>query len=336
MSGSRTPLVTVLMPVRNVTRYVGAALESVLEQTWEDLEVLVVDDASTDDTVDEVVRVADERVRLIRLGRCTGDLGATLNAGLAEARGAYVARMDGDDLSKPERLEAQVEALDGNPELGLVGTWADLIDGSGLPIGASEPPTSDVAIRIQLHYRNAFHHGSVMFRNELVSSLGGYGLGKTPAEDYDLWTRLARRARVANLPAVHYVQRMHNASVSALDPEGQAGAADEVANDMLEATLGVRMPADVVRALRAGAGERAVVREATQTLRDLRAAFDAGLSQGDVRERDAFLAGEHLRLGLSARSPGAWSAAARLSPRWVLSQSARELRALAGSRRARG
>ena len=212
-----TPQVTVLLPVRDGARWLGEALQSVLAQTFGDWELVVVDDGSTDDTPRILAEFAqrDSRIRVIRqepLG-----LVVALNRGLAEARGALLARLDADDVARPQRLEQQVSHFSRHPEAGLLGSWAERIDDAGRPKGLLKPETEPARLGRTLMRANPFVHSSVMFRTELARRLGGYRPAFRAAEDYDLWLRLAENATIANLPEVLIQYRWHGDNVTNRD-----------------------------------------------------------------------------------------------------------------------
>jgi glycosyltransferase involved in cell wall biosynthesis len=210
------PLVTVLLPVFNAGRYVATAVESVLAQTFTDFELLVVDDGSTDGSMDIVDRFRDPRVRVIRNERHLGFADA-LNVGLREARAGLVARQDADDLSAPRRLERQVAVFGARPDLALLGTQGWVIEDDGSRSGAvsrSEHPTS---IRWYALVDNPFIHTSVMFRRSVVwDDLGGYDPSRGPvSEDYALWSRVIARHPVLNLPDRLVTYRVNSSSMTA-------------------------------------------------------------------------------------------------------------------------
>lgn len=189
---SDLPRVSVLMPVYNGARFLESAVRSVLDQTFTDFELVAVDDGSSDKTPRILAELAarDGRIRVIRQAN-TGIVGA-LNNGLAECRGAYVARMDGDDLCLPDRFAEQVAHLDANPGCVLVGGLAELIDEHGATRGIVAggphrmtrldvfPPRIAVSI-----------HPLVMIRRAALEAIGGYRADFPHAEDYDLYIRLS-------------------------------------------------------------------------------------------------------------------------------------------------
>src|SRR5258708_31795371 len=155
------------MPVFNGMRHVGAAVESILAQTYRDFELLVVDDGSSDRSLEIVRSYRDARIRVLVNERNLG-LAASLNRGLSESRCALIARQDADDLSLPNRLERQVAVMRQRPELALLGTQASAIDVDGRPLKAVDRPIDEVSIRWYGLFDNPFVHTSVMFRRALV------------------------------------------------------------------------------------------------------------------------------------------------------------------------
>jgi glycosyltransferase involved in cell wall biosynthesis len=195
-----TPPVTVLLPVHNGERFVGEAVAGILAQTWRDFELIVVDDASTDDTARIVASTGDPRVTLLRMPVQAG-VAASLNEGLRVAHGEFVARQDADDVSLPLRLERQLDAFAADPSLALVGTRAERIDEHGRSLGTVERSLEDVSIRWYGLLDNPMIHTSVMFRRATVwDALGGYDAAAYPlSQDFALWSRVVRAHRAANL-----------------------------------------------------------------------------------------------------------------------------------------
>ena len=191
------PAVSVLMGVRDGAAWISRAIASVLGQTLTDLELVVVDDGSTDATAALLAGVRDPRLVIERQARA--GLTAALNRALGRARAPLIARLDADDVALPTRLERQRAFLQGHPEVGLLGTAARVVDEAGRDVEITRPPEDDLGIRRALIRRNPFVHSSVMARRALVVSVGGYDLSFPVAQDYDLWLRLSAATRMANL-----------------------------------------------------------------------------------------------------------------------------------------
>lgn len=193
------PRVTVLLPVYNGERHLGEAIESILGQTFTDFELLVVDDGSTDRSTEILATVGDARVRVVRNARNLG-LTKSLNLGLALARGSLIARQDADDVSEPERLARQVDYLDAHPDVALVGSWYRKIGEDGAVLGDRSLPVEPAQLAWALLFYCPIVHSAAVFRREAIAAMGGYDERFAYAQDYDLWSRLARRHRLANQP----------------------------------------------------------------------------------------------------------------------------------------
>lgn len=192
----RTPRVTVLMPVYNAEAYLREAIDSILSQTFTDFEFLIIDDGSTDTSAEIVQSYDDPRIRFVRNAQNLR-LAQTLNKGLDLAIGEYVARMDADDISLPERLTKQVEFLDAHPEVGIVGVWARAFGEANFSI--PQPADPEVA-RAKLLFDSCLVHPAVLIRRSLLDF---HGLRYQPLphfEDYELWQRAARLFPIANIP----------------------------------------------------------------------------------------------------------------------------------------
>ncbi|MFH1068307.1 MAG: glycosyltransferase [Candidatus Glassbacteria bacterium] len=211
-----SPLVTVLLSVYNGERFLRESVESILGQTFTDFEFLIVDDASTDSTAQILTEYAsrDRRIRLVRNPANVG-LTRSLNRGLALAAGKYVARQDADDVSLPERLQRQVEFFAGNPGTALLGGGLELIGERGETLGRRLPPTDHQSLIAELLIKNnAIGHSCAMLALSAVRELGGYDESFPYAQDYDLWWRISRRWKIANLPEVLVRWRSTGTSIS--------------------------------------------------------------------------------------------------------------------------
>jgi glycosyltransferase involved in cell wall biosynthesis len=220
---ARSPPVSVLMPVCNGGPYVGAAVRSILDQTFADFELLVVDDGSRDDSLQTLSALARSDARLRLVSRENRGLVATLNELIAMARGRYVARMDADDVSSPARLARQVAFMDANPGIVALGSRAVFIDPDGLPITEFiDPLTHEQIERALLRPAIGILHPTVMMRRDALVAAGGYRAEFPHVEDLDLFLRLGEVGRLENLPDVLLQYRVHVASISHLHTEKQA------------------------------------------------------------------------------------------------------------------
>lgn len=209
------PTVTVLMPARNAAAHVEEAARSILAQTFRDFELLVVDDASEDDTVARLKALGDPRIRIISALRRLKLAGA-LNLGIREARGALIARMDADDIALPRRLEKQTAFLRDHPEIAIVGSDV-LAFGAGPEQRLRYPRDPDEVVAFAL-FNCPFAHPAVMFRRApFVERNLLYDVAYYPTEDYELWSRALRELRGANLPEAQLRYRRHAASMTGSD-----------------------------------------------------------------------------------------------------------------------
>jgi glycosyltransferase involved in cell wall biosynthesis len=200
-------MITVVLPIYNGTKYLKEAVQSILDQTYADFELIMIDDGSTDHSADIVSTFIDPRIRLYP--QENKGLAVTLNRGIALAKGKYIARQDQDDVSLPDRLSKQVGFLEANPDYGMVGTWASILNESRPTGRTHKHPTNDLALKFDLLFNNPFVHSSVMIRKSVFEEVGGYCTDKNrqPPEDYELWSRIARKFKVANIPEILHVYR---------------------------------------------------------------------------------------------------------------------------------
>ena len=196
--------VSVVLPVFNGAQYLREAIDSVLAQSLQDFELIIVDDASTDDSLAIARSYEAEHVRIVELQSNLG-LAAALNAGMATASAPLIARQDQDDISHPRRLQRQVDLLDANPHVILVGAWARIIsqneEGDWVVTGSHRHPVDNDELHLRLLWNNPFVHSAVVFRRESWVAVGGYGddsLDHFP-EDFDLWSRMAALGGLANV-----------------------------------------------------------------------------------------------------------------------------------------
>jgi glycosyltransferase involved in cell wall biosynthesis len=209
-----------MMPVYNTERYIGAAIQSILDQTTGDFELIIIDDGSTDRSL-QLARGYAERDRRIRLvSRENRGIAATRNEALALATGQYLAIMDSDDIALPERLGKQARYLDEHPECILVCCQMQLIDPESAPICVINLESTHEEIdAINMGAPGYFVPVSMMARRDALVAIGGYSEKFALAEDRDLCLRLAERGRLANIPEVLYLYRQHTRSVCRIRPE---------------------------------------------------------------------------------------------------------------------
>jgi hypothetical protein len=223
--GLNAPVITVLMPVFNGERYLREAVASILNQSYGDFEFLIIDDGSTDRSAAIIDSYRDPRVRLVRHQANLG-LVPTLNRGLELARGKYVARMDCDDISLPDRFAKQVALLEAAPEIGVCGGWIEYFMGRELVL---ELPAEDQAIKQALLTFNPMAHPTVMIRASVIERHRiRYDPDYPHVEDYELWSRLAALTGFANIPEVLLKYRIHLDQVGARQGKEQVAGIQRI------------------------------------------------------------------------------------------------------------
>lgn len=194
----KMPKVSVLMPVYNEVRFLREAVQSILAQTFLNFEFIIVDDGSKSKTREILSSFKDPRLKIFfedHRGLCE-----TLNKGIKEAQGEYIARMDADDIALPGRLEEQVSFLESHPRVALCGTWVSLINEMGEKIREHRLPVLHKDIARMLLFHNPFFHPTVMWRKEVTEKVGAYNPRYKYVEDYELWMRAAKQFTMANIP----------------------------------------------------------------------------------------------------------------------------------------
>jgi glycosyltransferase involved in cell wall biosynthesis len=239
------PRISVIMPVWNGEKYLAAAVESILAQTFGDFELIIVDDGSTDSTPDIIASYRDPRLRVVKLDHA--GIVSALNAGVAQARAAWIARQDADDISKPTRFEKQWEAVSLNKDVVLSHTDVELIGEIG---DARRPwfPKTKAFLALKLCFQCPVVHSTVLFNKEAFIKAGGYRPEERHAEDYALWGRMIELGGVAGIPEKLLSLRMHSVSVSRQNLETQVALSKKISIEHCHRFMGLG-PAEAERAL---------------------------------------------------------------------------------------
>jgi glycosyltransferase involved in cell wall biosynthesis len=208
------PLVSILFPVYNAAPYLQDAVQSLLDQTYSNIEIIAIDDGSTDRSLEILRTFRDPRLRVFENGANLG-LVQTLNRGFQECRGQMIARMDSDDISLPKRIEAQVEFLRAHPEFIMVSSDINKFKGQGhRQWRPPRIPQSESARKFYLSLRCWVYHPSVMMRREVIEQGYNYRSEFFGAEDYELWMRLSQKYRIGYLDEPLLSYRVHAASIT--------------------------------------------------------------------------------------------------------------------------
>ena len=207
-------MVSVVMSVRDGERHLGEAIESILSQTFHDFEFIVINDGSKDETGSILVGYENLDSRMRVYHQENHGLIYCLKKGCDLARGKYIARMDADDVSMPQRFSEQVQYLEANRDIGILGTWVEYIDETGASLGEWSPPSKPGVIEWLLLFGNCLAHPSVMMRRDVVGKVGPYRHEALYVEDYDLWARSVGVTRLANIPLPLVKRRICEEGVS--------------------------------------------------------------------------------------------------------------------------
>jgi glycosyltransferase involved in cell wall biosynthesis len=238
-----SPTISVLMPVYNAQPYLRQAVDSVLSQTVGDFEFICVDDGCTDGSPRILQEYAQRDSRMRIITRANGGVTSALNAGLAVARGEYIARMDADDIALPSRFQHQLEYMSDHPECAAVGCWVIHIDANGVERLRAQRHLLHEQITDCLWEGNggALPHFGAFIRRSLLTRLGNYREQFRTAQDLDLFLRLSEIGRLANVPQFLIRYREHEASVGASRGKEQARNACEILRQAYE-RRGMKLP----------------------------------------------------------------------------------------------
>jgi len=219
------------MPVYNGEKYLAEAIESILTQTYDNFEFLIVDDGSTDKSLEIINSYSnkDPRIRVLRNPRNLS-IAVSLNRGIDAARGKYIARMDCDDVSLPARLEKQVLFLDKNPEIGVLGCRVRNIDSQGSFISEPKRPlTHSCNLWLSL-FKPPVMHPSVMYRKDVAIEAGGYNKSYIPAADYEFWSRMIKITKFSQLDETLVILRSHGTNVGSIHRDAQMAMSAKISS----------------------------------------------------------------------------------------------------------
>jgi glycosyltransferase involved in cell wall biosynthesis len=236
------PVISVVMAVYNGAQYLDEAIASVLGQTYRDFEMIVLDDGSTDDTPEILRSYAARDARIHVVSQANAGFIASLNRGCQLARGQYIARMDPDDISTPDRFTRQVDYLTSHPAVGIVGSWLDFVDEKGNWSSTWRTPVTPGGIRWRLLFENVLGHNVVMMRRDVLERCNYYTPGAVHVEDYDLWIRALYVTEIANIPSPLIRYRIHTASASRQHADVQEQHYLQIVQHNIAELLGETMP----------------------------------------------------------------------------------------------
>ncbi|MBO6186449.1 MAG: glycosyltransferase [Chryseobacterium sp.] len=226
----KKPFISVLMPIYNGEKYLKESIDSILGQTYENFELLFINDASTDASENIILSYHDSRIVYVKNEQNLG-LIKTLNKGLDLAKGEFIARMDQDDIALPTRFQKQIDIFHKNPEIGVCGTWFTSF-GESIQEKTLHHPVDSEAIKISLLGRSSLGHPTVMLRKAAIENLR-YDENYQSAEDYEFWVSLSRVTRLYNIPESLLRYRVHHTNISVVENSLQSQTAKKIIGDQL-------------------------------------------------------------------------------------------------------
>ena len=245
-----SPTISVVMPVYNRQKYVAEAIDSILVQTYKDFEFIIVDDCSTDQTLNIILtyKKKDQRIRIIKNNQNLG-IAISRNKGIDLAQGKYIAFMDSDDISLPERFEKQIEFMDKNPEISVLGTQCEYIDLEGNFIRIKRVPLLPIEVRWYL-YAKSIINPSVMVRSELFKLHNYRHINIKSASDYEIWARISNKFLIGNLPDILVKFRRHDLRISKTARNNQKNNSYRIIRERMKKLTGIELTAAQIEGFR--------------------------------------------------------------------------------------
>lgn len=216
------PLISVIMSVFNDENYVSEAIESILNQSYKEFEFIIINDGSTDKTLEIIINYIKKDNRIILIDQKNKGLTESLNIGIRKAKGKYIARMDSDDISHPLRFLKQIEFLEKNNDYALLGCNVVKIDENSKEIEKNTTKYKYEDICQRFKFGNCIAHGSVMINKQLLGNMLEYDESFKYSQDYRLWAKIAKNHKIANTTEHLYHLRLHDGSISKTKLEEQA------------------------------------------------------------------------------------------------------------------
>jgi glycosyltransferase involved in cell wall biosynthesis len=235
---TKSPLVSVILPAYNAEHYIELSIQSILEQSYQNFELIIVNDGSTDNTKERILAFSDERIIYLENKKNCG-LIPTLNSAISQSKGRFIARMDADDIALKHRLKYQVHFLENNPDYILCGGAAYLMDKDGQTIGNMCRTSTNESIRANLLFTNPFIHPTIMIRTEIIKKYL-YREDALHCEDLELWIRLSKNKdnKLANLPQKLIKYRIHATNVSVTHKKFQERTRRAYFQESIETLMG--------------------------------------------------------------------------------------------------
>jgi glycosyltransferase involved in cell wall biosynthesis len=234
----KKPIISVIMPVFNAERYIADAIQSILDQTFTNFEFIIINDCSADNSLEIIRHYAniDSRILILNNDKNLG-VSRSLNRGINISKANYIARMDADDVSFPNRFEKQINFLEENIDIGVLGTSAVIIDESSSEISSITLPKNHNLIVWFMCYACPLIHPSVMIRKEIFEVVGLYDSYFSSAQDYDLWSRAINITKFSNMTEKLLYLRKHNDNNSNKNKSIQSNLGSETNRKILHSTI---------------------------------------------------------------------------------------------------
>lgn len=243
---SDTPKVSIVMPLYNADIYLGESIESILNQTFRDFELIIIYDNPSDEILEILLAYQqnDSRIRLFTQKR--QGLIASLNQGCSFSKGEYILRMDADDFCVQDRIEKQVTFMENHPEVGICGSFIHCVDKNNKIVYDLKFPLHDKEIKFHMLFGNCIAHPSVIMRQKIIKELNFYTNNYLHAEDYDLWSRASSITQLANLPDFLVSYRIHGENVSILNFEDKDKNSIKLRYALINDLFGYKLPEEPI------------------------------------------------------------------------------------------
>lgn len=213
---NKTPKISVVMSVYNGEKFISSSIQSILNQTFTEFEFIIINDGSSDDTKKIIQNFMKKDERIILINHANQGLSFSLNKGISFARGKYIARMDADDISLPNRLQIQYDFMESNTDVGVCGTSALIINEKEKIISLTYHPKYDQEIKCAMLFNTAIVHGSAIIRKKILSYRSFcYSKKFINTQDYELWSHLANYTKFYNIQEPYYLYRLNKKSITA-------------------------------------------------------------------------------------------------------------------------
>lgn len=257
------------MSIKDGGKYLREAVESILAQTFTDFEFIIINDGSTDQTAKILDGYTDPRIVRLKNEKNVG-LAASLNKGIAVARGDYIARMDADDICAPDRLKAQFNYLEKHTKVDVLGGAIEIMDRNGMVLSSLKFPETNPVIQWSFCYYCPIVHPAVMVRRQVLLDAGGYRNVWPHAEDYDLWVRISKNAHFANLSQVLLKLRKHETNITVLNVDKNLESSAQISREYVSRLLDKKVSLEVIEILwNQQVGQPDQVQQAVKLIDDL-------------------------------------------------------------------